>query len=219
MGHFNFARTKEWKHNNNYVGEENLYRHSKWLAMMERRLRVSKELLHPTSSVLIANIDEKEYLRLGLLLEQVFPEAKIQMVSSVINPAGAGRTAEFARTDECIFFCRFGNAKIAPEDRQLEDVPVVWDTLRRSSLAGARGKRGKGACGPDQFFPIYVDARTGWIAEIGDPLPEHVKVEDAPQKTGTVAVLPIRPDGTEMNWGVTPDVAKRLLKDGHLRAG
>ncbi|MEQ8903459.1 MAG: DNA methyltransferase [Roseovarius sp.] len=210
---------RDWKYNNNYVGEEDIYRHSKWLAMMERRLRVAKELLDPTSSVLIATIDEKEYLRLGLLLEQVFPEAKIQMISSVINPAGAGRTAEFARTDEYIFFCRFGNARVAPEDRQLENVPVVWDTLRRSSLAGARGKKGKGACGPNQFYPIYVDEKTGWIAEIGAPLPEDVKVEDAPQKKGMVTVLPIRPNGIEMNWGVTPDVAKRLLRDGHLRAG
>lgn len=210
---------KDWKYNNDYIGEEDIYRHSKWLAMMERRLRVAGELLNPASSVLIASIDEKEYLRLGLLLEQVFPDAKIQMISSVINPAGAGRTAEFARTDEYIFFCRFGDARVAPEDRQLENVPVVWDTLRRSSLAGARGKKGKGACGPNQFYPIFVDEKTGWISEIGEPLSEEVKVEDAPQKRGMVTVLPIRPNGIEMNWGVTPDVAKRLLQDGHLRAG
>ncbi len=210
---------RDWKYNNNYVGEEDIYRHSKWLAMMERRLRVAKDLLNPSQSVLIASIDEKEFLRLGLLLEQVFPEAKIQMVSSVINPAGAGRTAEFARTDEYIFFCRFGDAKVAPEDRQLENVPIVWDTLRRSSLAGARGRKGKGACGPNQFYPIYVDEKTGWIADIGEPLAVDVKVEDAPQKDGMVTVLPIRPNGTEINWGVTPDVARRLLRDGHLRAG
>ena len=210
---------KDWKYNNDYVEGDDLYRHSKWLAFMERRLKIAKELLSPARSCLIVTIDEKEYLRLGLLLEQVFPEAKIQMVSSVINPAGAGRTAEFARTDEYIFFCRFGDAKVAPEDRQLENVPVVWDTLRRSSLAGERGKKGKGACGPNQFYPIYVDKKTGWIAEIGEPLSEDVKVGDAPQKKGMVTVLPIRPDGTEINWGVTPDVAKRLLRDGHLRAG
>lgn len=210
---------KDWKYNNNYVGEDDLYRHSKWLAMIERRLRIAKELLNPSNSVLIVSIDEKEYLRLGLLLEQVYPDAKIQMISSVINPAGAGRAAEFARTDEYIFFCRFGKAKVSPEDRQLENIPVVWDTLRRSSLAGARGRKGKGACGPNQFYPIYVDESTGWIAEIGDPLPEDVIVKDAPKKPGMVTVLPIRPDKTEMNWGVTPDVAKRLLKDGHLRAG
>lgn len=43
---------KDWKYNNDYVGEEDLYRHSKWLAMMERRLSVAKQLLNPQSSVL-----------------------------------------------------------------------------------------------------------------------------------------------------------------------
>ena len=42
---------------------------------MERRLLLAKELLNPDDSVLIVTIDEKEYLRLGLLLEQTFPGA------------------------------------------------------------------------------------------------------------------------------------------------
>ena len=37
--------------------------------MMERRLKLAKRLLNPDNSVLIVTIDEKEYLRLGLLLE------------------------------------------------------------------------------------------------------------------------------------------------------
>ncbi len=82
---------KDWKYNNDYVEGDDLYRHSKWLAMMERRLLLAKELLNPVNSVLIVTIDEKEYLRLGLLLEQVFPEARIQMVSSQINPAAVAR--------------------------------------------------------------------------------------------------------------------------------
>src|SRR5690606_20082079 len=65
---------RDWKYNNDYVESEDLYRHSKWLAMMERRLQVSKTLLDPSESLLVVTIDEKEYLRLGLLLEQVFPE-------------------------------------------------------------------------------------------------------------------------------------------------
>ncbi|WP_174549655.1 hypothetical protein [Frigidibacter mobilis] len=55
---------------------------------MERRLLIARELLNPTKSVLIVTIDEKEYLRLGILLEQLFLDARIQMVSSVINPKG-----------------------------------------------------------------------------------------------------------------------------------
>ncbi len=69
---------KDWKYNNDYVEGEDLYRHSKWLAMMERRLLVARELLNPLDSVLIVTIDEKEYLRLGLLLEQVFLDAKMK---------------------------------------------------------------------------------------------------------------------------------------------
>ncbi len=101
---------KDWKYNNDYVEGEDLYRHSKWLAFMERRLKLAKELLNPHDSVLIVTIDEKEYLRLGLLLEQMFPEARIQMISSVINPKGVSRGAEFRRTDEYIFFVQLGNS-------------------------------------------------------------------------------------------------------------
>ncbi len=90
---------KDWKYNNDYVEGDDLYRHSKWLAMMERRLLVAKALLNPANSVLIVTIDEKEYLRLGLLLEQSFPQASIQMVSSQINPA-AGRGVRVSKDDD-----------------------------------------------------------------------------------------------------------------------
>lgn len=93
---------RDWKYNNDYVEAEDLYRHSKWLAFMERRLLIARELLNPTNSVLIVTIDEKEYLRLGILLEQLFLDARIQMVSSVINPKGAARSSSFGRTDEYV---------------------------------------------------------------------------------------------------------------------
>lgn len=38
---------KDWKYNNDYVAGDDLYRHSKWLAFMERRLLVARELLNP----------------------------------------------------------------------------------------------------------------------------------------------------------------------------
>ena len=71
---------------------------------MERRLKLARRLLNPEDSVLIVTIDEKEYLRLGLLLEQTFPEARIQMVSVVINPAAPRERRISARTDEYLFF-------------------------------------------------------------------------------------------------------------------
>ncbi|WP_026507824.1 DNA methyltransferase [Butyrivibrio sp. MC2013] len=36
---------RDWKYNNDYVDGNDVYRHSKWLSMMERRLRLAKKLL------------------------------------------------------------------------------------------------------------------------------------------------------------------------------
>src|SRR5699024_4519713 len=91
---------KDWKYNNDYVDGEDAYRHSKWLAFMERRLKLAKRLLNPENSVLVVTIDEKEYLRLGLLLEQVFPGESQQMATVVINPNGVARGSEMARVEE-----------------------------------------------------------------------------------------------------------------------
>lgn len=207
---------RDWKYNNDYVEDDDLYRHSKWLAMMERRLLVAQKLLKPKNSVLIVTIDEKEYLRLGLLLEQVFPEGSIQMISSVINPAGAGRDSEFSRTDEYIFFVRFGEAKVLAEQRIEERRGVTWDTLRRSDLAS---KRGTSKGGTGQFYPIYVNSSTGAIEAIGDALPHSMPRDEVEQRDGCIAVFPVRPDGTEMNWGITAEPARQRLKNGYLRAG
>lgn len=87
---------RDWKYNNDYVDGSDAYRHSKWLAFMERRLKLAKQLLNPNDSVLIVTIDEKEYARLELLLESVFPNATgIQTVSITINKNGVARGNQF----------------------------------------------------------------------------------------------------------------------------
>lgn len=210
---------KDWKYNNDYVEGEDLYRHSKWLAMMERRLLIAKELLNPKDSVLIVTIDEKEYMRLGLLLEQVFVEATIEMISSVINPKGTGRSGDFARTNEYIFFVRIGSSRVGtrPDDTALGS-EVPWETMRRRNLASVRGRKGKGACGPNQFYPIFVDKHTGFIIGRGDPLPANKACQTVRPPKGAVAVFPIRPDGTEMNWEYTCTAFDKWWSQGYIRA-
>lgn len=205
---------KDWKYNNDYVEEEDLYRHSKWLAMMERRLLVAKELLNPTDSVLIATIDEKEYLRLGLLLEQVFPEARIQMVTSVINRKGIIRGNEFTRTNEFIYFAFFGSARLNPNRAETGD-SVRWASLRRTDIESRRGTA-KG--GQSQFFPIYVNRETSVIEAVGNPISPIEDRNSISDKEGCFTIWPVRPDGTEMNWGLTPESLKKRLKDGFVRA-
>ena len=86
---------RDWKYNNDYVDGDDAYRHSKWLAMMDRRLKLARRLLNPERSVMIVAIDEREVHRLALLLEQTFRGADIQMITSVISGAGRVRPGKF----------------------------------------------------------------------------------------------------------------------------
>jgi len=208
---------RDWKYNNAYVEEDDLYRHSKWLAFMDRRLRLARDLLNPAKSVLIVTIDDKEGSRLGLLLEQVFQEARIEMITSVINPRGKYRKGEFARCEEYIYFVAIGNASVLgePDEAFSEGALVSWRTLRRSDIDSRRGAK-KG--GTAQFYPIFVDQK-GRIKEIGGALPHGTDRDKVPVPHGCSAVFPIREDGTEMNWGVTGATLSDLLQHGYVRVG
>lgn len=203
---------KDWKYNNNYVASEDQYRHSKWLAFMERRLKLAKQLLNPQNSVLLVTIDEREYARLSLLLEQTFPEATIQMVSITINPSGAVRKNLFARSDEYMFIVLLGDAHVSQLKGDGEEVEVRWWYLRRLEYASRRGTVKGGVA---QFYPIYIDNVTDKIVKIGDPITPDVDRKTVPQIEGATAVFPVKDDGMEMNWGVTKETLQRLI-DGQV---
>lgn len=204
---------RDWKYNNDYVDGNDQYRHSKWLSFMERRLKIAKNLLNPRDSVLIVTIDEKEYLHLGCLLEDLFKDARIQMVSDVINPRGTTRDGSFSRTDEYLFIIQLGaNSVFYPITG--EKHYVEWYRLRRTDYESRRGTV-KG--GTSQFYPIYIDKKTEKIVHVGDALPPGQDRNTAPDIDGCVKVFPIKNDGTEMNWGVTPDTLNELMKYHFVR--
>ena len=213
---------KDWKYNNDYVEGDDLYRHSKWLAFMERRLKVAKRLLKPDDSVLVVTIDEKEYLRLGLLLEQTFPEAAIEMVTSVISAKGVARVGQFSRVEEYVFVVRIGEEQVGLGESNMLDgtrsasaqigQPISWLGLRRREPTARRGAR------PKQFYPVFIDESTGYVESIGDPITDDVDRASVPVPAGAFAAWPLLPDGTEGLWGVTPETARSYLAQGFLRA-
>lgn len=207
-------RNRSWKYNNDYVSDEDQYKHSKWLAFMERRLKLAKQLLNPNDSVLIVTIDEKEYARLGLLLEQTFPNASIQMISITINRKGAKREKMFARADEYIYIVLLGNASVVLSKGDGSEQEVRWFYLRRTDYASRRGTKKGGIA---QFYPIYVDDNTKKIIRIGNPLEPDVDRNSVEKIDGATAVFPVRDDGVEMNWGVTGESLQKLLNEGLVR--
>jgi len=211
---------KDWKYNNDYVEGDDLYRHSKWLAFMERRLLLSKELLNPEDSVLILTIDEREGHRMGLLLEQVFPESRIQMVTSVINPKGVPKAREFSRVDEWIYFVMQGEAVPArwftdmlSERVESDDQgPVRYVNLKREGSNWERAAR------PGLFYPIFADPRTGRIVDFGSPLPLDLDRNSVSDREGLITVWPLKPNGAEARWQQKPASARALQEAGFLRS-
>lgn len=216
---------RDWKYNNDYVDGEDAYRHSKWLAFMERRLKAARRLLNPVDSMLIVTIDEKEYLRLGLLLEQVFPEADIQMVSDVINRSGSPRSGRFARVDEYVYYVFFGAAVATPwTSTMLEDeggepshsMPTVWFAAVRTG--GGAGRKDKKS-GKASFYPVVIDAESGAFLRVGDPLPHDVSRDSVPLADGELAIWPLSTDGKENRWRFSAYVMRRYIADGTARLG
>lgn len=213
---------KSWKYNNDYVDSNDSYRHSKWLSMMKKRLLLAKKLLNPKDSVLIVTIDEKEYLRLGCLLEELFPEAKMQMISSVINPAGVSRGGEFARTDEYLYIVMLGN--MSPQSLPLDNDwrgkikggykdKLRWNGLMRSGTNARRVDR------RNLFYPIFVSVDGKRIIKIGESIPITQNRNEIAPVIDSVTIWPIRSDNTEGNWQISQKKLASLYKKGYVRLG
>ena len=211
---------RDWKYNNDYVDGDDVYRSSKWLSFMEKRLKLARRLLNPENSVLIVTIDEKEYLRLGLLLEQVFKDCDIQMVSSVINPSGSSRQGRFGRTDEYLFFVFLGGAEVTPWNTDmLRDVSqsssqkVRWNGLIRNGEGSRRSRI------PSLFYPIFVNKQTGALHSVGEPLAPEDKASSVKCPKGTIAILPIDGSGQEMMWRLHPPTLRTFFEKGYAKLG
>lgn len=214
---------KDWKYNNDYVDGNDTYRHSKWLSMMKSRLKIAKELLNPKDSVLICTIDEKEYLRLGCLLEELFSTERIQMISTVINPSGSARKNIFSRAEEYIYYVFIGDAKVFPGKTDMihppkEDLQVRWASLLRSGSNSSRSAR------PNLFYPVFFNCKNGKFAGAGPSLLLNQSKESIEIPEGCFAVWPMKANGEEARWTLSQDtlidkISRGLVKFGNWKIG
>jgi adenine-specific DNA-methyltransferase len=219
---------KDWKYDNNYVDSEDGYRHSKWLAFMERRLLLAKQLLNPDKSVLIVTIDEHEVHRLRMLLEQVFPSARIQMITIVVNPKGVAQGG-FARVEEYAIYCFIGSASVAPtDDDYLSDGSTQRNTRFWKGLLRA-GTNALPSDGLGMAYPIFIDP-DGRIAGVGRTVRERIEAGEIvgdPNRwvppgesegpIGTTQIWPLRRNGQLGVWQAVPDTLLSLAGAGFTK--
>src|SRR3989338_2936822 len=90
-----------------YVKTDDPFRHSKWIAFMEKRLKLAKNLLKPDGTIFIS-IDDNEQAPLKLLCDEIFgPENFVGMFSVENNPKGRKNGKFISVTNEyCLVYVK-----------------------------------------------------------------------------------------------------------------
>ena len=216
---YNKPDSHDWKYNCDYVDGTDSYCHSKWLSMLEARLKIAKKLLNPKDSVLIVTIDEMEYHHLGCLLEQMFPEARIQMITSVISAKGVVRTGQFSRVEEYLYIVELGNSKLTQFEYNMLDAEIKKESNREIEWLGFRRRAPQAIreSRPNQFYPVFVDSIKGTIHSIGEVLPHGVNRNTVAIPDNCKALWPLSKEGHERLWSLQQSQAVINWKKGYLK--
>lgn len=132
--------------------------HSRWLAMMEPRLRLAHELLHD-DGLLFISIDDHEVHHLRVLLDEIFgPECFVAQVVVVSNRGGRDYLRIATTHEYVLCYGKSPDAPVRPLPRPLaashrvdERGPYELRELRNRNPRFSPQNR------PNLFYPIWVD--------------------------------------------------------------
>lgn len=180
-----------WIYDNDYVDGNDLFKHSKWLSMMQSRLEIAKRLL-TSKGVLICAIDENESATLRLLLDDIFgTDYEYDCITIIHNPRGI-QGKNFSYTNEFAYFVIPKGDKIIGE-RKLSKDEVYWSPLRNWGSESLRTDA------RNCFYPIIIDGEK--IIGFGDVSSDVYHPEkNVPLENGKIAVYPIDSKGVERKW-------------------
>ena len=85
---------KDFIYDDNYIGSDDGYRHSKWISFMDERLKIAKELLSD-EGVIFISIDDNEYAQLKLLCDGIFEENNFLGTYIKQSKVGGGNDSKF----------------------------------------------------------------------------------------------------------------------------
>lgn len=194
-----------------------------WVNMMKPRISSCRMQLKD-DAVLIITIGDDEMLNLGILQRELFPDNPVDVISTLINPAGIPEDGRFLKTNEYIFIVYFGNCRPAPlqlsrdwmgnilEDSFKKKSRVSWSNLMRSGHNAIRRKD------YNLFYPIFVKSDGSKIVNVGEPYHGDNRFEVG-MPNGCVAIWPIRKGGDEGIWGICREKLIPLIEKGYVRLG
>lgn len=187
---------------------KNTFKHSAWATMMDNRIVASIPLLRG-SGILTVAIDENEQERLGLILDELFPEHDRTCVSVVHNPRGI-QGSGFSYTHEYAYF-------VHPRGRELGKRELDNAKSKPLMKTGSESERHTAkTC----FYPILV--KGGAVIGFGDVLPEHLHPGSATEylEDGVMVCWPISStDQKERKWRYSRESVESVKDQLEVRTG
>lgn len=207
---------KDWRYNNDYVDSEDQFKHSKWISMMHKRLKITKKLLKD-DGVICVTIDDYEVPRLTLIMEEIFGESN-HLGTIVIrnNPSGRSTTKGVSITHEYALI--FGKTELSsvgrlPRNEKQRGRYKFKDDISPFEWVNFRKHGGTKKESPSMFYPIFIRNDSFRIPNLNwnDELREYVLLEK-PDKGETI-IYPIDGNGKERRWKWGLDRIKENLSE------
>lgn len=103
-------------YNDKRIGDDDVYKHSKWLSFMERRLKIAKNLLNEQGLIFIS-IDDNEGYNLKLLCDEIFNEKNFMGSFSITKAEGGGQAKYLVKGHDLLLIYAKNLSKTKPLGR------------------------------------------------------------------------------------------------------
>lgn len=211
---------RDWKYNNDYVDAYDAYRHSKWLSMMNNRLKLAKGLLS-TSGIICCTVDDYEAPRLTMLMDEIFGEAnRLGTVVIKNNPSGRSTERGFSIAHEyALFYSRSAKPSIGRLSRtdiqisrykEKDEVSAFeWVNFRKHGAVRSES--------PKMFYPIFIKGKQVRIPQLEwDANKQEYTLIDQPT-TDEDVIYPIDENGFDRRWKWGIERARKEINEMKVR--
>ena len=166
---YNTGKKDDFIYNDEYIDQNDLFRHSKWLSFISTRLKIAQKLL-ANDGVIFISIDDNEYASLKMLCDEILGINNYIATLIWQKKKGGGNDSKYVATEHeyvlvyaksvsniANFFIEYDGEYSARYKEEDEKGRFFWDTFKRKS-----GK---------QYYPITCpDGTVLEFEDNGDPI-------------------------------------------------
>ena len=209
---------KDWKYNNQFVDDNDTFRHSKWLSLMSKRLQIARKLLTDTG-IIVVTIDDYEFAPLRILMDDIFGiDNFLGTICIRNNPSGRSTVRGLSVNHEYALLygaspkAVLGRMKHSDDQRSRYKESDAhgafeWENFRKNGTDSDRKDR------PKQYYPIFIDTTNDTIRIPDVRWDDATKSYIIEEETAATEIVlyPKTKEGTEKVWKYGIERARTIV--------